>query len=433
MKTKSSTLWLDANIEWIVAISVMLITTFSVVGMCINSFFPIFTPIISILHPSIISLVCIYQYKHYGFRVLNNKFMVFFLIYSVYIFLYITSWNVYRLENLHGAPTSLAQFFNSTIRLIAYLFCAETIARKLNARKFLLLSVLFCTIPSLLYINYVGVNFIQDYSNAYDENYLGTLVLGYTNVPIMVLALVNHNKLIGSRKLSLILTAVIVVSISYILIVGTKRGPILWCLVNILICVYYMKRKVFKYLVIAIILIIVIYIYFDVIIDTISSFAPETAERFKRAIYEQDTSHRLDMQDQKGSGFIIAFNQFLSSPLWGSYFRLITNSWLFKGHYPHNVFFFFFITMGLIGFIPFLFFVFTSIKNISKVFRMKYSTQSLTCLVLFLSVFLQLQTTSTIVLNIKFWLFFYIMCILDRLSLTPQNKLKWSIQKHTLL
>ena len=149
------------------------------------------------------------------------------------------------------------------------------------------------------------------------------------------------------------------------------------------------------------------------IIETLRPYVPRAAEKLELTFKEGDTNGRFDMDNEEGSTYIIGLKQFASSPIYGSNFRLITYRY-FRGHYPHNVFIEMLITMGLLGTIPFILLLLKAYKKVLKVIkRGNLQDPQLCCLVIFLGVFLQLQTSWSIVANAAFWTFFYIMCIFD--------------------
>ena len=152
----------------------------------------------------------------------------------------------------------------------------------------------------------------------------------------------------------------------------------------------------------------------DSIIGGIGHVSSHAAEKVESTLKEGDTNGRFDVNNPEGSTYLIGLNQFFQSPLWGSYFRLVTEHRSFKGAYPHNVFIEILMTMGLLGFIPFIAFLVKSWKKVNKVLKKENCTDGkFACLILFLSTFLQLQTTWSIVLNLSFWPFFYMMCVFD--------------------
>lgn len=402
-----------AYIEWIVAFAVMFLTTFSIFRQGINMLFPSLKSVISLINWWILLMLVHYQYKKFKLGFLSKGFRNFIILYSVYILLYITVLREYRLEDMLIVPTSVINFFSMYIRLFLYLLCAETIARYFNIRYFICLSVIFGLIPSLLYINWIGVDILQIYSADDDGNIIGRLTLAYTNAPILILTILNYKEFFKNRIISYIVSAIVVVGVSYILMVSTKRGPILWTIVTLLICFYYQSRKSFKYFIYLVVIGLVVYLSIDLILDFIAQFAPKSAERISRTIYEGDTAHRFDTDDAQNSGYLLGIKQFLSSPIWGAYFRITETHSMFKGCYPHNIFIELLMTMGLVGFIPFMIFLTKIAINIHRVFKHNYTPTQMGCFALFMITFLQLMTTGTIVNAFAFWLFFYIMLIMN--------------------
>ena len=358
-------------------------------------------------------------------------FFLFFLLYSLYLFTYMTILRVYPIDSLLGVPNKLSTFFISSFIIVGYLLCAETISLNFNVRLFIYLSIAFCILPSLNYIHIVGVNFFQNSEWSEVDNYIPPLTMSYANVSILVLALLFYDEMSDYKIVNYLLLFFIVISVSYIMITVTKRGPFLWGFVNFAICSYFKSKNVLKYVVIASIIGLIIYYNFSTILNWISSIAPYTGERIYRSVYEGDTAKRFDLQNQGESNYILGFNQFLTSPLLGSYFRTITSNVMFKGVYPHNIFIEMLMTMGLLGFIPFMYLLKKGFQNI-KHYAKKLNCHQMACFSLFLAAFLQLQTTGTIVLNIKFWLFFYIIMIVKPINTDVRVKMKEKIKYASL-
>lgn len=403
--------FLDDSIEWIVTIAVLLITTF-IFDDAVRLFFPKFGQITLLAQLTVLFLMLVYQHEKFGWERIKRSFYVFFIFYSIYVLLYMTVFRVYPLNQLLGVPKNVSAFYIRTAVILSYLLCADTIIHKFSLRKFVLLSVVFCIIPSLWYINTVGVNFFQDALWGDEESCIPPLNISYANVPILVLALLFYDELSESKWLGYLLAIFISLSVGYILIEVTKRGPILWGMVNLAICYYFKSKHVTKYILVVSFIGVLIYVNFETMLDWLYSVAPSTANRIYRSVYEGDTAARFDLQDQGGSNYIIGFRQFLTSPVWGSYFRTVTSVLMFKGVYPHNIFIEMLMTMGLIGFIPFLYFIRKVALNVIH-FSRRLDRNRLACISLFLASFLQLQTTGTIVLNSWFWVFFYVALMMN--------------------
>lgn len=200
----------------------------------------------------------------------------------------------------------------------------------------------------------------------------------------------------------------------FILGAGGERGPIIWTVVNLFIICFLMSKNPARYILFLIMGGILLLANIDNVLDVIENVSPKAADKLEATVKEGDTNGRFDTNNPEGSTYIIGLDQFASSPIYGSYFRLITNHRVFRGHYPHNVFIEILMTMGLLGFIPFVYFLLKGWRKVRRKIKTgNYSYSQLACLVLFLAWFLQLQTSKTIVYNTAFWLFFYIMCIFD--------------------
>ena len=400
---------IERYIEWIVAISVAMITTFTVSLKCVDLFFPFLKPIVSFIRPTLIVLLLIYQAKFFGIRIRAYSWWFFFFLYSFFVYFYLTEGKVYSLTELRAVPDSLFGFFYRTTMIIGYLLSVDTIIHRNNLKKYVFVSFMFGTLPTLWYINIVGIDYIQLYSLKDDKTWIGQLTLAYSNTPLLILAILYYDKLCSKKYISLLLSTIILITVGYIFVISTKRGPLLWTAISILICLYYKSKASFKFFAVFTSIALFLFFYIDIILDSISTIAPVSAERISSTIYGGDLTNRYDIHSLNDSSYYIAIKQFATSPFLGSYFRLITSGY-FHGHYPHNIFLEILITMGLLGIIPFILLILRCIKNSHNLFKNSFTTEEMVCLVLFLCIFLQLQTTGSLLLNTWFWLFFYISC-----------------------
>ena len=353
----------------------------------------------------------LYQLKHFGLKIRWDYF-IFFLGYSLYILLYITQFSVYRLEDLVKGPTSVFNFFYRTAQVIEYILCAQTIIQHLNVTKYLMVSVVFATLPSLLFIQYVGIETLQIFGIDDNDDAISSLAMGYSNGQLLVLSVFFFFRLFKNKIASIVFSTVVITAGIYIIFAVGERGPVLWTMVNIAICLLLISKNVVKYVVLASIILILMWLNIDSIIDGISVYSPRTAERIEMTVKEGDTNGRFDTSNAEGSTYIIGWNMFTSSPIYGSYFRLVSNGH-FRGHYPHNLFIEMLMTMGLLGFIPFMCILWSGWKRVRKTMKGNYTDSQLACVVLFLAAFLQLMTTTTLVFNSAFWCLFAVMCSLD--------------------
>ena len=89
------------------------------------------------------------------------------------------------------------------------------------------------------------------------------------------------------------------------------------------------------------------------VISIIENFSPFLAERVEMTLIEGHTSGR--MEEEGAYGYTI--KQFMNSPIFGSYFRIVTPNLTWRGMYPHNIILELLITFGVVGLIPFLYFL----------------------------------------------------------------------------
>ena len=400
----------DKQIEWIVSLSVMFITTFFVCNTILTLWYSSFKWIVNAIRISFFLIMLLYQLQNYKTAIFHRGFFLFFSLYSIYILLYISLFRYYPLDEMYSVPSSVTDFLIKTLQIVGFILCSPTIINHFNITKYLLSSIIFCILPSLWYISYVGIDTIQTYGS---EGYIdiGRLVFAYTNMTILVLGIIYISRLFNNKWISMSIAIIIILSTSYILLISTKRGPILWTLVTLFLYYYFKNKSIAKFLLISLVIGCVIYMNFDFFLTSLAELAPKSAERIMATIFEGDTAHRFDIEEENESGYIIGINQFLTSPMWGSYFRLITNSPIFRGHYPHNIFIEVLITMGILGFLPFLILLRKSFLCMKAMLNNKYTSNYEAFAIFFLTILFHRMTTGSIVLDIQFWTFFYITLI----------------------
>ena len=409
----------DSNnyIEWLVAIAVAYATVFTILESFLEMYMPLLRTISGSMRSVTILLLLCYQIKHYGLHLRMKLFVYFFLLYSFYILFYLKFFPVLKMDLLSGVPGSqsgsIIPFLYRSLQVLGYLLCAQTILNKLNPLKFLIISFFGGVVPSVSLIQFIGVDTLQFLSRD-DEIGFSVLALGYCNTYSLIISIIFFKKLTQRGVLTSFFVIINIISIIYVLLIGGERGPIIWGIVNLVICSFFLFQKAIRIILLSSFVGFILYLNFDIIIQGLSSFAPRAAEKIEMTVKEGDTNGRFDTENEEKSAYLIGLNQFSTSPIYGSYFRLVGNNRYFLGGYPHNVFIEMLITMGVFGFIPFMIFLYKSYKKVRRVMKKGiYTEAQLCCLIIFLSTFLQLQTTWSIVANAAFWLFFYIMCIYD--------------------
>lgn len=403
-------------IEWLVAIAVAYATSFIILESYFQEFMPIFRTISGIMRSVVILLLLHCQIEHYGLNLRKKSFFYFFILYCLYIFYYIVFLPLVKIEFVAGVPGSqtgsIMPFLYRSLQVIGYLLCAETILKNMKPLKYVIISFFCAVIPSFLFIQYVGVEALQILEK--DDLGFSRLALGYCNVYSLVISVIFLKNIYNRDVLTFLFTILNIVLVIYILIMGGERGPIFWGIANLFICFFLLSKNKIRYVLLMSIFGFLLYFNVDTVVKGLDSIAPRAAEKIRKTVIEGDTNGRFDVENEDGSLYIIGLKQFLTSPIYGSYFRLVGSGQRYMGAYPHNIFIEVLMTMGLLGFIPFMSFLYNGYKKVNKVMkRRQYTESQLCCLIFFLLTFLQFQTTWSIVASASFWLFFYLMCIFD--------------------
>jgi len=320
-----------------------------------------------------------------------------------------------------AVPTSVVVYFYDFAVSIVYLICAPTIYHHFCLKKFMFLSLIVCTIPSVLFVHFVGVDLIQAGISEDDEEYIPTLTITYSNVPMFVLAVMNFKNLHKRAFLSKVIAMAIIIAVIYVFFAYAKRGPMLWSVVSIGLCFLIRTHHLKRSIALMSLAVIFLWINVDPILSAISEVYPRTGRQLEKSIKEGNTSGRMDFSDPKHSTYLIGIENFSRSPIWGYYFRLVTDFQHFKGVYAHNIFIEVLMTMGLLGFMPFMLLMFRAFLKSRNVFTKTYTVKQMSFFILFLCVFLQLQTTASIVFRHNFWLFFYMLCCIDVIDKIKEN------------
>lgn len=225
------------HIEWLVAIAVVMITTIAFFRALMSTLeFGIINGILKYFSFLILFIIYIYQKYVYGIKIFDRFFFTFYIVYCFYIFLDITIFQKYPLEMMLAVPESINDYLFKFILSIGYILCAKTIVEHFCVNKYLLISLIVCTIPSIMFIQVVGIETIQAGISEEDDEYISTLSVTYSNMPILVLAVMNFKKLFSKKIFSMIICSCIISAVLYILFAYGKRGPILWSFLSILFC-----------------------------------------------------------------------------------------------------------------------------------------------------------------------------------------------------
>lgn len=419
-------------IAWLVALTIALSLSAGIFNFALVNLlgFQSIIIVITLLRVFIVLLILLFQMKHFGIRVLSKTCMTFFLLYSFYILLYLTVFRIYPIEELSGVPGSVGSYIVNSLYLLGLLLSADTIVRYFNIRYFLILSLLFCVLPSFFVLQYIGVDVIQEVGIKRDEQGISPVSFGFTNSPILLISLFYFHKLFKSKILSIIFNIGTVLLCSYIIVIAGQRGPILWTIVAMFIYLSMKTKKKVKYYLLVFVFGVIIYIGRFAIIQELKYYVPRTAEKFEMTIVEGYTSGRFDLDRPDQSTFLIGIQNFAESPLFGYNFRLVTDYYEFKGSYAHNIFIEILMTMGLLGFIPFVYLLLMVYKKSKRSLKGNNNEKLHPFLLIFLSSFFLLFTSETLLLYYNFWLSFYVLCSADKVGCLSKRPLISKVSKY---
>lgn len=419
-------------IAWLVALTIALSLSAGIFNFALVNLlgFQSIIIVITLLRVFIVLLILLFQMKHFGIRVLSKTCMTFFLLYSFYILLYLTDLRIYPIEELSGVPGSVGSYIVNSLYLLGLLLSADTIVRYFNIRYFLILSLLFCVLPSFFVLQYIGVDVIQEVGIKRDEQGISPVSFGFTNSPILLISLFYLHKLFKSKILSIIFNIGTVLLCSYIIVMAGQRGPILWTIVAMFIYLSMQTKIKVKYYLLVFVFGVIVYIGRFAIISELKNYVPRTAERIEMTIVEGYTSGRFDLDRPDQSTFLIGLQNFAESPLFGYNFRLVTDYYEFKGSYAHNIFIEILMTMGLLGFIPFVYLLLMVYKKSKRSLKGNNNEKLHPFLLIFLSSFFLLFTSETLLLYYNFWLSFYVLCSADKVGCLSKRPLISKVSKY---
>ncbi len=408
-------MWKNIDIKIAVTISVYLafgVTVFESLCNELNFINPLYltvTRYVSLLY------VLYFTFKKNIGLWIDKPFFILYLVYSLYILMYLTIDRQIPLDKMLRCPESVTSFLFHSIYLLLFILCSKTIIKYISLRLVCVLFLIFTLIPSLYYINMVGFQTMQVVSVANSEQqFIGALTFSYACSMVFVINIFFYKCYTPIKILNLFILCIVICAVIYVWMAGTKRGPMLWAIVSSILCLMYKTGKATKFIVRLFIIGGILYFLIPFVLDYFKDLAPYTIERINAALYEGDTSSRLDAGNSN-SGYVLAFNQFLDSPILGSYFRILKFS-SFYGLYPHNIFLEIMITMGVPGLVAFLYILkrlyVNSIIGIGENDR----NIQMFFFVVFNMSFFTLFTTDSILLNYSFWISLGYVLVYPRLA-----------------
>lgn len=338
-------------------------------------------------------------------------FIVFYIVYSVFIYVDITVDRKYPLSEMLGCPKSVFEFLRSSLILILYMLLVP-LYKKIFDYSFLVKSYILLNLPLIVwFVTNYGYLYSSDAS--LEDMTLSSLMLASSASNSMLLSILFKPKWTNKESLNNFFYILILLGGLYVWGILAKRGAILWFFVTLMLYKLLISKKASKSVVIILLLLFVSYICMPIIIQLVSNFSPYLADRLAATFIEGDTSGRMN----EGGGYFYGIRQFLESPWFGSYFRIVTGDRVWQGMYPHNLIIEFLITMGIFGVVPLVIFVIYIIKFIRKKYLSLMDSHSISMdmvfVVMLLNTILLMMSSGTPLLNMNFWLNFAILLNLD--------------------
>ena len=389
------------SIEKILKLQLVMILCFTMPNPMMDIFMPSLHTITTfILYATILYTAAYMMSNQKQYNKIYIVYIVYFLIYSIIIYLDLTTGRKYPLDEMLGCPKSVGAFISTTLVILFFILQAP-LYQKIKDFSFLVKLYIILNLPLVIfYIRTVGVAEIQ-----FDESItdISTLSLSSAASNCLLLALIFKNSFSKSRSINNIILFIVFASTMYVWGNLAKRGAILWFFVTLAVYFILKSKNIKNTIIKCTILLGVIYLMLPMLISVIENLSPFLAERLEMTLIEGNTSGRMDEE----GAYVLAVNQFNNSPFFGSYFRIVTTNPLWQGMYPHNIILELLITFGIAGLIPFIYFL----GKILSILRKSFSSDNTGMVsiekvlgIMFLNIFFSMMTTGTILLSLPFWL-----------------------------
>lgn len=389
--------------EKVLKIQLVLIMCFTMPNLIMDLFIPALHSITSLILYATFIYTFIYSLNNrHKYNKLYIYYIIYFLIYSGVIFIDLTLERKYPLSEMLGCPGSVSSFIYKTATILLFILQAP-LYNKIKDYSFLVKWYIILNLPLVLfYINIIGVEEIL-YKQSTGDVDISTLTLAAAASRCLLMAFIFKKSLTRYETINNILLFIIFIATISVWGDLGKRGAILWFFITLIIY-FILNSKNIKFTIIKIVIILgIVYLSLPIIITAIENYSPLLAEKIELTVFEGDTSGRMDEE----GGYTIAIEQFHTSPLFGSYFRLVTSNPTFQGMYPHNIILEMLITFGIVGLLPFLFFLWKILNIIRRsLISNKRNCNSIKKIVgiLFLNIFFSMMSTGTPLLMLSFWL-----------------------------
>lgn len=231
------------------------------------------------------------------------------------------------------------------------------------------------------------------------EGELNSLNMGYWSATLFLLLVYLFFQFKNKIKFIPYLPALLLSL--YLMVAAGSRGPLIY---SFIIVYYYFSfvevGKIYKRVgnVISFIVVLIVIIDYTVVTDIIGMYNSDLQERLISSVENQEISGRDRI-------YITALNQFVESPIFGSFFVLETG-W-YKGQYPHNILIEALITFGLLGAIPFFIFIYKTLKRTHFLIKKNHRMSWLG--LIFLISFFKGLSTWTLYGNTLLWMSMFVI------------------------
>lgn len=327
----------------------------------------------------------------------SKQYVGFLIIYLIYVAFVIN--DIYIApkmpisEMLGVSSKNLQELFILTTPMFLVNIINENVDYKMIGKLWVVINTAF----ALIYLSQVDFRlyFLSDNTSFYqDLGMIHPFSLAGAGATALIINIVLKDDWTKSELLNKLIFWGFLICDALILILATKRGPILFT--GMAICLYYLYRGMLSRRAFVIVLILVLSHSF--IIQLFQQIAPDLTSRF------------FDIAEDNGSGrfgdetslYTLSYNQIMSSPYFGSYFRITDRSTINYGAYPHNFFLESLMTFGVFFSIYFWKKIWNAFKMGIDVIRNKSNLSII--FVVFVQSFLFMQTTGTIYNATQFWL-----------------------------
>lgn len=328
-------------------------------------------------------------------KILNNiSPSIFFFI--CFLFLYVTVMYYYvyldpgtTYSGIYASQKMFKVLNNVILFNVALLPLASG---KLNQIHIIKIIVLINLITSFVFLRFVNMSIGDSYDGfLLQASGFSSLTIGYLSGTNFIFSIYLLKEWSKNKKISIAISAVLMIVFFYMILVCGKTGPILFSIAVSFFAIKYSlvpTLDVKKTIIVYIFSCVIFLVFYEYFVDFVRLFNDNLARKML-ATLAGNTSGRDFLYSE-------AIEVFSKSPFLGSYFELK------RFHiYPHNIFLESLITWGIFGTILFLAFLLKAFHMGVKLLQ-ENSSYSWIFLMFFFS-FMSAQTSGSLYGNYRFW------------------------------